>query len=130
MTKKRTPHWFAKVLFTLTVQVPAAQHGRVAQVYLEYLKAERAMHMLPKILAVYTKKMDAHMGVIRATLTTARPQEDTLVKKMSELLGDHVVVNSVVDPTIMGGFLLQTDTYRFDGTLAQTLRTLHASLLS
>lgn len=130
MIKKRTPNWFAKVLFALTVNATPAQRDELIRVYLEYLKAERATHMLPKILALYTKKMDAHEGVIRATITTAHAQDTDVVKKISQLMGDNVVVTTAVDPTLIGGFLLQTETHRFDGTLAQTLSALHASLVS
>lgn len=77
-------------------------------------------------------KFSRHMGQSMVTVTTATPLNDTQVKKLTEhytrQVGRPVHINSVVDPSVLGGMRVQVGDDVTDNTVAAQLEQLHRSV--
>jgi len=64
-------------------------------------------------------------GKIKAILTTAYKHDDKMIskiiQKLEEKLNCKIEVKLKVDPSIIGGFIAETDTLRMDGSISNNL---------
>ena len=74
-------------------------------------------------------KFSRHMGESMVTVTTATPLSKEQVKKLVEVysakVGRQVHINSVVDPTVLGGMRIQVGDEVTDNTVVAQLQNLH-----
>lgn len=67
-------------------------------------------------------------GIAQATVTTAIALEDAekenIKKHLAEATGQEIVIEEVVDPSIIGGLKLRVADKQFDGTIAHQLEAL------
>ena len=74
-------------------------------------------------------KFSRHMGESMVTVTTAAPlkkeQIERLVEVYSAKVGRQVHINSVVDPTVLGGMRIQVGDEVTDNTVVAQLQNLH-----
>lgn len=74
-------------------------------------------------------KFSRHMGESMVTVTTATPlkkeQIERLVEVYSARVGRQVHINSVVDPTVLGGMRIQVGDEVTDNTVVAQLQNLH-----
>ena len=74
-------------------------------------------------------KFSRHMGESMVTVTTATPlkkeQSKRLVEVYSAKVGRQVHINSVVDPTVLGGMRIQVGDEVTDNTVVAQLQNLH-----
>jgi len=74
-------------------------------------------------------KLSRHMGESMVTVTTATPlkpeQINRLVEVYSAKVGRQVHINSVVDPTVLGGMRIQVGDEVTDNTVVAQLQNLH-----
>ena len=74
-------------------------------------------------------KFSRHMGESMVTVTTAPPlkkeQIERLVEVYSAKVGRQVHINSVVDPTVLGGMRIQVGDEVTDNTVVAQLQNLH-----
>lgn len=110
-------------LSTLTSDflVLLAERGRT-----DYLKA---------IDEKYEKLLDADLGRGRAHVRTTVPltdaQRGTLSSKLAQTLGDRqVVLTEVVDPAMLGGFIVESGNVVLDGSLEGQLERMRQRLAS
>ncbi|TFZ21816.1 F0F1 ATP synthase subunit delta [Bifidobacterium dentium] len=77
-------------------------------------------------------KLSCHMGESMVTVTTAKPltdeQVDKLVAVYSAKTGHPVHINSVVDPTVMGGMRIQVGDEVTDNTVVAQLQHLQRTV--
>jgi F-type H+-transporting ATPase subunit delta len=89
---------------------------------------------LPHIVDAYVRSADALAGRVRATVTTATPLSASLESEVKAALesatGKTVLVESKVDPLIIGGVVAQVEGRVFDASLRTRLLALRQSLLS
>lgn len=74
-------------------------------------------------------KFSRHMGESMVTVTTATPLKKEQVKRLVEVysakVGRQVHINSVVDPTVLGGMRIQVGDEVTDNTVVAQLQNLH-----
>jgi F-type H+-transporting ATPase subunit delta len=85
------------------------------------------------IFQKYNNLLDAHRGVERAKVTTAFPlgveEEEVVSHRLGEIIDHKVVIESHVDPSIIGGFIARMGDMLIDGSIRQKLETLKKSLV-
>jgi F-type H+-transporting ATPase subunit delta len=123
----------------------AAKRGVVTQL-LERLKpttpvgklllllAERdRLVLLPEILDVYRERLNEHLQIVRAEVTTAAPlsQERAaqLQQRLSAMTGRTVTLTTKVDPSIIGGMVTRIGSTVYDGSVATQLQTIRQRLV-
>lgn len=74
-------------------------------------------------------KLSRHMGESMVTVTTATPLKPEQIKRLVEVysakVGRQVHINSVVDPTVLGGMRIQVGDEVTDNTVVAQLQNLH-----
>lgn len=74
-------------------------------------------------------KFSRHMGKSMVTVTTATPLKKEQIKRLVEVysakVGRQVHINSVVDPTVLGGMRIQVGDEVTDNTVVAQLQNLH-----
>ena len=74
-------------------------------------------------------KFSRHMGESMVTVTTATPLKKEQIKRLVEVysakVGRQVHINSVVDPTVLGGMRIQVGGEVTDNTVVAQLQNLH-----
>ena len=74
-------------------------------------------------------KLSRHMGESMVTVTTATPLKLEQIKRLVEIysakVGRQVHINSVVDPTVLGGMRIQVGDEVTDNTVVAQLQNLH-----
>ncbi|QTL68916.1 F0F1 ATP synthase subunit delta [Bifidobacterium longum] len=74
-------------------------------------------------------KFSRHMGESMVTVTTATPLKKEQIKRLVEIysakVGRQVHINSVVDPTVLGGMRIQVGDEVTDNTVVAQLQNLH-----
>lgn len=74
-------------------------------------------------------KFSRHMGESMVTVTTATPLKKEQIKRLVEVysakVGRQVHINSVVDPTVLGGMRIQAGDEVTDNTVVAQLQNLH-----
>ncbi|MDO5446594.1 MAG: F0F1 ATP synthase subunit delta [Prevotellaceae bacterium] len=95
------------------------------------LSKERVKHLMfmaSSYITLYRK----HKNITSGKLTTATPVSQQTEAKMKQMVESKtngtVEFETVVDPEIIGGFILEYDTYRMDSSVQNALRTISAQL--
>lgn len=102
--------------------------GKVCDLTDRYLKIvfeQQREKFLQFMAASYITLYRKHKNIIRGTLTTAvavSPETEAKMKSMVEArTHGKVEFNTEVDPNIIGGFILEYDTYRMDASVRSKL---------
>lgn len=101
---------------------------RLAEHATENLRRRRYLETIQWLI----NKLSRHMGESMVTVTTATPlkqgQIDKLVAVYSKKIGRPVHINSVVDPSVLGGMRVQVGDEVTDNTVVAQLENLHRSV--
>lgn len=77
--------------------------------------------------------VDEHSGNVRATVTTAKELKDSQVAvikgAIAKLTGKNVLLETEVDPEILGGVVTRVGNTLYDGSVRTQLETLKESIL-
>ena len=107
--------------------------GPLARNLVGVLAARRQVELLPAILEGYQVLLDEYYGRQRALVVTAVPLEEAQKERIVRLLsglrnGKEVVLDTRVDPSILGGLVVRVGSRLVDGStrarLAEMRRTL------
>lgn len=90
------------------------------------------LDQLGQVAQAFTALADAHLGKVRAKLTSAFPLDAASVEAISARLDRaakaQVIVEREVDPALLGGVVAQMGNLVFDGSLRTQLEDLRSSL--
>ena len=98
----------------------------------QMLAERKRLSILPEMAGMVAEMADEHQGVVRATVTSARPLAPAYVKKLSAQLesstGRKVVVTTQQDPNLLAGVVTQIGDRVIDGSVRGRLDRLARSL--
>ncbi len=102
--------------------------GRVEQSLINFLKivgSKNRFECLAAISVSAKKLQDEMAGRVQAILTSAAEVDDRVKKaiaqKLSSVLGKTVTLNSVIDPSIIGGMVIRIGDTIYDGSVVNQL---------
>lgn len=88
---------------------------------------------LADIARSFIHSTQKHKGITEAILTTAVPVNAGIKKQVSDLVGNvfstKVELKEIVDPAIIGGFILRVDDNYIDSSIRNKLRRVRKELL-
>jgi F-type H+-transporting ATPase subunit delta len=88
--------------------------------------------LLPGIAMQYGRLLEELNGIERATVTTATPlDEETKAKVLSKILefsNKKIVLENVIDPELIGGFILRVGDKQYNASVAGRLQALKREL--
>jgi F-type H+-transporting ATPase subunit delta len=133
-----------KVLLNPAVPVPRKRAAMVALLEqmsvtpivskLFVLLAERdRLILLPDLLAAYRDRLADHRNVVRAEVTTATPltpeRTQQIQKSLAQVTGRTVMLQTRVDPTIVGGLVAKVGSVVYDASVTRQLEKLKQRLV-
>jgi F-type H+-transporting ATPase subunit delta len=87
---------------------------------------------LSDILRAFAELADAHLGRLRARVTTAVPLDaptlESLARRLSDLTRAKVLVEGAIEPELLGGVVAQVGNVVYDGSVRTQLEDLKKSL--
>jgi F-type H+-transporting ATPase subunit delta len=124
-------------------RVPSEAKGRLLQsglagigplaLNLAHLLVEkRRIALAEQVRAEYQRLLDEHRGVAQATVLTAVPlsedERQAVVRRLQELTGKEIVLETQVDPEILGGLVARVGDRLIDGSTRSQLLKLRRRL--
>jgi F-type H+-transporting ATPase subunit delta len=113
-----------------------ALEGRVSPLVADFLclvVEKRRFGAFAAIVDAYRGLADAHAGRLRASLRTAAPVAPALEDEIAAVLGRGsgglVVLDTEVDPALLGGAVVTVDDRVYDGSLRTRLRRFRQQLI-
>jgi F-type H+-transporting ATPase subunit delta len=101
--------------------------------FLQALVSHRRQMLIPVIAHTYHDLVDQVEGRVHASVTVARPADDSdrevVTKQLSRVLGKTVVPHFHVNPGILGGVIVRVGDTVLDGSVRRRLATLRARML-
>lgn len=121
-----------------TVATEVAQRSSLSRLTTDFLVLVAERGHAPDLEAIaekYQKLMDEDLGRVRARIRTAVPLTDEeramLSSKLGQALGGRqVVLEEVVDRTMLGGFIVESGSVLLDGSLEGQLERMRHRLAS
>lgn len=93
--------------------------------FADLLERNGRMDFLAEILHAFTEMHDRADGIRRARLTVVREAPESLLvnlrKLVKEKTGDDVVIDVIIDPSVIGGFIFDIDDYLLDASVKRQL---------
>ena len=101
---------------------------------LKLLNDRNRFSSLPFITRQFRDMVDSRMGRVRGSVTSAAKLGDTQVaalkKQLEALTQRHVVLDTKVDPSLIGGVIAQVGSHMYDGSIRSQLAELGRTLIS
>jgi len=101
--------------------------------FLQTLVKHRRQMLIPEIAREYLDIVDEAEGRMHARVTLARESSDAEVKaiaaQLSRVFGKEVIPHVAVDPSIMGGVVVNVGDTVLDGSVRKRLGTLRRQML-
>lgn len=96
------------------------------------LRSKRRMALGPSIASFYRELLDEERNVARATVRTAVELDDerqaSLQRRLTEQSGKQVELETIVDPSILGGMTVRIGDRLFDASTRTRLQNLRREL--
>lgn len=109
-----------------------ASSANITQGLFKLLLENKRFELLGAIATEYKKQYDQMNGVEEATVTTAFPitpeLEAKVIDKIKELSDKKITLKNIVDPAIIGGFILRIGDRQFNASVANRLLKLKREL--
>lgn len=100
--------------------------------FLQFVFERGRIGGVPQIAVEYTDMADALSGRVKAKVTSARPLSSDAVNKVKAALekatGKTILVDTSVDPELIGGVIAQVGSVVYDGSLRSQLQNLRNAL--
>ena len=106
----------------------------ITQGLFHLLHENKRFNILTLIAKEYKTQFDVLNGVEEATVTTAIPLTEELeakvMAKIKEFSNKNITIKNIVDPAIIGGFILRIGDKQFNASVANRLTTLKRELIN
>ena len=90
------------------------------------------LELIPRLVQEYEKLLNAHRGIEHAIVTTAVPlskeEEEAIANKLGQFTGKKIVLETRVDPSIIGGMVARVGDKIIDGSTKTRLQAMKRSL--
>ncbi|MDB6097217.1 MAG: atpH [Francisellaceae bacterium] len=100
--------------------------------FIALIAKNKRVEILPQIFAVYESYKDNKLKKLKVEITSAYTLENEIQMNIKDKLGKEyqaeIEVEWIVDPTIIGGFIIRLNNQVLDGSLKGKLATIQQSL--
>ena len=123
----------ANQLKALDAVLTQADIGGVAANFIKLVASKRRLFLIREMIADYRKLYDAYRGVARAEVTSAAPLSEANLAALKDSLraisgGREVDLSLKLDPSVIGGLIVQLGSRMVDGSLRTKLNAIRLSM--
>ncbi len=114
--KKRNVQYFAEVLHGVLQDVPQERVAGVIKDFLLWVERQGGASLFPRLLETYKVVADQAEGVVAINVQLARkmPEIEKIIKQAVK--DKELTVTTSLDPTLLGGAIIQIDDLRLDAS--------------
>ncbi len=91
------------------------------------------IHLIDAIVREFQTLVHEHHGIVEATVTTAVPVSDEeaahIAERLGKIVGKRIILDRVVDPSIIGGIVARIGDRLINGSIAGQLAVLRQQLV-
>lgn len=132
--KKPTPTQYAQALLQALSGEGASRDG-ILDRFVTVLHEDHMLYRAHEIISALEHLFDKENNTLRVKVQGAYPlTEDERANVIASLKkradASHVVLEEVVDPTLLGGIDIRYDGHRIDGTLKTAVTCFHEALVA
>ncbi len=98
--------------------------SQLAKSIAAYFANERRSSELDAVMREISRLREQQTGIVEATVTSAIPLDQKNEHHIRQLLGNKVIINNVIDKSIIGGVRLETSNLSLDLTVRNRLNKL------
>jgi len=117
-----------KLMQTAVGETPSTSMER----FFKLLVNHRRENSLLDICRAYKRVYDKEKGIVMVQITTAVPldqkQQEAFKLKLEESSGKQIEVRFLINPAIIGGYVMTTDEKRLDASVKSQLQTIQKKL--
>ena len=114
----------------------AAFEGRIHPLlfnFLLVLNDHDRSHLLTPVRDTYRTILERRTGKVRVSVRSAVPLEDYQRERLTQILRDKLqrepLIDTTVEPDLLGGLVVQVGDYLFDGSVRSQVETLRHQLI-
>lgn len=119
------------VKFNALSEVFAGTSAQTIELF-KLLMNNKRFDILEAIATKFQELYDLEIGVEKARVTTAIAMDETMeakvLDKIKQISDKKVTIENVIDPSILGGFILRIGDQQFNASLANKLQVLKRQL--
>lgn len=119
-------------LSSMSAILDKAGFGGLVGNFIRVVARNRRLFALPSIIAEFRRLLAVHRGEQTADVTVANAlsaaQQKELKAALKSVVGKDVVINQVVDPSLLGGMIVKIGSRQIDTSLRTKLSTLKLAL--
>ncbi|HBK71397.1 MAG TPA: ATP synthase F1 subunit delta [Flavobacteriaceae bacterium] len=108
--------------------------NKTSQSLINQLIENKRLSLLSEVAKQYTILFDLSKGSEIAKVITAvaltKDLEQKVLAKVKEITGKNVTLESTIDPTIIGGFILRVGDKQFDASVSGKMNNLRRALIN
>ncbi len=109
-----------------------AEIGGLVGNFIRVVAGNRRLFVMPEIIAGFRRMLAEHRGEVAAEVVSAEPLGERHIAALKEALkasiGKDVALNVHVDPTLIGGLIVQVGSRMIDGSLRTKLNSLKLAM--
>jgi F0F1-type ATP synthase delta subunit len=124
---KKTPATYARELHNALLSAGEGESRRAIRGMLNELARTRRTNLRPRIVSMFSELALAAEGYRPGILTTAKEIDSATRSKMKKAF-KNVVFDERVDPTLLGGAIVEVDGIRTDGSVRAKLDALKRAI--
>lgn len=105
---------------------------RVSTSFIELIAKNGRESILPEIATAFNELVKAHKGIVPVTLTSATKLDESvkkqIVSKIAASVKGTIEITEVIDPALIGGFIVKMGDTQIDASVASKLSQLKQRL--
>ena len=134
---KLKPKQYAISLYEAVAGAPSDKVGPILANFVKILVKNNALKMAPQIVEYFKNYANRAEGIAEIKIKTAETIKDELTEKIKKIVPEifgqsfkKISVKKEVDPSLLGGFVLETEDKIFDASVKNKLKLLKKSIIS
>lgn len=112
----------------------SAEFNEISMKYIQLIVDKRREHLLPEIAWLLDQFYHEHMGIVKATVTSASEMNAenlaALKKALESSLQKQILLDSKVDESLIGGFVLRVSDNQIDASIRTGLSEIRQNLVN
>lgn len=129
---KITTSQIAKALVKTCGTLAPKDHPEAINTTITFMRSKGLGKEIAKLLTAFTKAWKAEHGILAAKLTSAKKEDENTVESLKKLIEKHfakkIKLETLVDASLISGYVLQVEDKRIDTSLKTRLVDLATTL--
>lgn len=101
---------------------------RFINLILKNKRESKLQYIALKFIDIYMQKNNIHKTIITTASELNRQSENRMISYIESIMGGTIELEMKIDKSILGGFVVEVDSQRWDGSLANQLQRIRKNL--